>query len=274
MAQVKDSLSLRFGYWVAVHRDQLRTWWAISIIAIDIVLLLYFVAAFTRFSFTTVRTVTYVGELAAPLVSPAVRSALSPRDLEIGRATALERGVGRYDLAAPVTNPNASWLAAEVRYRFSYGQATREEKTVVWPGSQSYLAQLNVALPPPPAGSAPQAEVVSVQWQRPDTPDRFSGVSFPVSNVVLRSVATVSGSPATRLTATVRNSSVYGFRLVRLTVILRQGSTTVAVGEAVFERLTSLEERPVEVTWLSSLPLNAEAAFYPTVNLLDQSNFL
>lgn len=271
MAQPKDPLSLRLGYWVAVHRDQLRTWWAISIITIDVLLLVYFVVAFTRYSFTTVRTVALVGELTTPLVSPSLRTALAPRDLAVGTAVALEQGSGRYDLAVPVTNPNQPWLAAEVRYRFSYGQSTREEKTVVWPGSESYLVQRNVALPAPPAGTTPRVEVSGVHWQRLDTPQRFAEVTFPVSDVTLRPVATVAGRPATRLTAIVRNNSVYSFRSVRLTVVLRQGSAIVAVGEALLESFVSLEERPLEVTWLASLPLNAEAAFYPVLNLLDQS---
>jgi hypothetical protein len=224
MAQPKDPLSLRFGYWVAVHRDQLRTWWAISIIAIDILLLISFVVAFTQYSFTTVRTAAQVGEMAVPLVAPPLRTALTPQGLEPGPATAIDRGGGRFDLAAPVTNPNPQWAATEVRYRFVYGVATREEKTVLWPGSESFLAQLNVALKVPPAGTIPQVEVTAVQWQRPDTPTRFSEVAFPLSQAVLRPVTTAAGSSATRLTATVANSSVYSFRSVRLTVVLRQGS--------------------------------------------------
>lgn len=271
MAQPKDPLSLRFGYWVAVHRDQLRTWWAISIIAVDVLLLMYFVVTFTQYSFTTVRTVALVGEMAAPLVTPSLRATLSPRDLVAGTAVAIERGIGRYDLAAPVSNPNPQWAATEVRYRFTYGATTHEEKTVLWPGSESFLTQLNVGLKVPPAGTIPQVEVTAVQWQRPDTPTRFSEVAFPLSQPVLRPVTTVAGSAATRLTATVTNNSVYSFRSVRLTVVLRQGNTVVAAGEVSIEAFKSLEKRPLEVTWLATIPGNAAVSAYPAINLLDRT---
>src|SRR5512142_2924629 len=46
MADQNGDISLKFGYWFAVHRDQLRTWWAISIIAVDVLLLAVFAVSF------------------------------------------------------------------------------------------------------------------------------------------------------------------------------------------------------------------------------------
>ncbi len=266
-----DDLSLRIGYWLAVHRDQLRTWWAISIIIVDVALLIFFIIMFTQYSFTTMKTVHGISEMSASLVSPPLRRAIAPAEPELGTPVALGRGQGRYDIVVPVTNPNPLWAAVEVRYRISYGPAIREDKTSIWPGAEQYLLVFNMPVTGVALDVKPKVEITNVRWQRPTNLALFSNeVSFPTSEVSIKPVVGLTtGGSATRLTATIKNESVFSFRSVRFGVVLKSGGAIVAGGEATLEQFDSFADRSLEVTWLQSLPLNADATVFPVVNLLD-----
>lgn len=277
MVQQTDDAFLRIGYWFAVHRDQLRTWWAMSIIVVDFLLIAFFVVTFTGYSLSTVRTVQGVGEMAQTLVPSSLRAVLEPLPLIAGEAVALPAGGGHDDFVAPVENPNASWVAVEVRYSFTLGSTTtREERTVLWPKASAYLTQLNVLVPETSAVGTTKVTLASVQWERVPEPGLFShDVKFPVGAKALKNVTGLTtGGTATRFSAVVKNESVYSFRSVRFGIILRGGGRILAAGEATVERFSTFTERPIEATWLQSLPLNAEVDVYPVVNLLDDRSYL
>ncbi|MFH0829015.1 MAG: hypothetical protein V1907_02455 [Candidatus Kerfeldbacteria bacterium] len=276
MAEQKDDISLRLGYWLAVHRDQLRTWWAIAILVCDALLLVYFFVVFATYSFGMTKTVQGIGAMAQPLVSPALKKIIAPVNLVTGTAVVLNRGNGRYDFVAPVTNSNEHWAAVQVRYHFTYGETTRDDITTLWPGSESFLTQANVALKVPETGATPSVTIIDVQWQRPDDLQRYtSDVSFPVSNVSIRPITGLASDvTATRLTATVQNKSVYSFRSVRFGVILKAEGAVVAVSDVIVERFKPLEERTIEVSWLSTLPTSSEATIFPILDLTDKDSYL
>lgn len=276
MAEQKDDISLRFGYWFAVHRDQLRTWWAIAILVGDALLLVYFFVVFASYSFGTTKTVQGISAMATPLVSAALKQAISPSNLATGTVAVLNRGSGRYDFVVPVTNPDTHWAAVRVRYYFTYGESTREDITTIWPGAETYITQTNVALKVPDAGVQPSITITDVRWQRPPDLQRYvSEVSFPVSNVAITPITGLASDvSATRLTATIQNKSVYSFRSVRFGVIVMAEGAVVAVSDIIIERFKPLEERPVEVSWLSILPISSEATMFPILDLTDPDSYL
>lgn len=276
MAEEKDDISLKFGYWIAIHRDQLRTWWAMSILVVDVLLLVAFAITFTSYSFSTVRTVHGISEMAQPLVSTQLQNALAPKKLITEDATVLDRGNGRYDFVAAVTNPNPLWAAVQVTFHFTYGSETsRDEKTTLWPGMSAYLMQMNVAMTPPASGTAAKVDIVDVRWMHPDNPALFtSDVAFPASDVTITPVTGLaSGVVGTRLSAVVTNQSVYSFRSVRFGIILKSGGTIIAAGDVLAEHLLPLEKRTIEASWLLTLPTNAEATVFPILNLLDTGSY-
>lgn len=276
MVQVqKDPLSLRLGYWVAVHGAQLRTWWAISIIVADIALIGVFAVTFARYSFSTLRTVRDVAAMSETLVGPALRQHLAPTDIVTGDAVALPRGEGRYDLVVPVSNPNTEWAAVQVRYNFTFGTDTKEEAISLWPGQEAYLTQLNVAGPTESAAAAVTVNITDIKWQRPASRKIYDDVKFPLTEEKIAPVTGLtSGGSATRYSAKVKNNSVYGFKKVRFGIVLKNGSAIVAANEAVIANFPSFDERVLETTWLRGLPLSAEAVVFPIVDLLDPAAFL
>lgn len=276
MAQVqKDPLSLRLGYWVAVHGAQLRTWWAISIIVADIALIGVFAVTFAGYSFSTLRTVRGVAAMSETLVGPDLRQRLTPTELVTGDAVALPRGEGRYDLVVPVSNPNTAWAATQIRYNFTFGAETREETVSLWPGQEGYLMQLNVAGPTDPDNAPLTANLNHVSWQRPESLKIFQDVKFPLTEGKLSPVTGLtSGGSATRYSAKVKNDSVYGFKKVRFGIVLKNGSALIAANETVIANFPSFDERLLEATWLRGLPLAAEAVVFPIVDLLDPATFL
>lgn len=275
MASQNEDFSLKFGYWFAVHRDQLRTWWAISILVVDVLLLVVFAVTFTSYSFSTAKTVHGVSQMATPLVSSTLQSALTPVKLTVETAVAIDRGSGRYDFVAPVSNTNQLWAAVQVTYHFTYGaQTSRDEKTILWPGMNAYLTEMNVALNTPASGDSVRAVVTDVRWIHPTDPTLAKSITFPMSGSVIAPVAGTSGTTVgTRLSASLKNNSVYGFKSVRFIIIVKTGGTVIGVGDTIVEHFRPLESRPIEVTWLQSLPATAEAIAFPVLNIFDRGSF-
>lgn len=275
MAQQTDDFSLRLGYWTAQHRDQLRTWWAITIMLVDVSLLVYFVFTFATYSFSTVKTVRQVRTMASSFITPASRAVIAPLPLKIDEATVINRGSGRYDLIAPVTNPNRHLTAVDVSFSFKYGEKTRVEHTTIWPGADSFLYQTNVPISALPVGGVPTVEILDVRWQRPDNFKLYTGeVQFPVSNAQVRPVTGLTNASGTRFTATVKNQSVFTFKSLRLGVVLNVGGKPVAVGEVTVEKFKFQEERPIEASWLREIPTTTDVTVFPILNLMDSENIL
>ncbi len=270
----QDDIGLRIGYWFAVHGAQLRTWWGVSILVIDVLLVGYFLYAFTSYSFSTQAIVRSVAATAEPLVGSQLRSMVEPKTLELGSAVALPRGKSTFDFAVPVTNPNEAYAATDVRYRFQLGTATtREERATLWPGQVASLMLLSVVVPNAPADAKASVEILGVTWQRPiDRKIYTSEVRFPVTDAFLVPLTGLpSGAVGTRMTARVRNDSVRSFREVRFGVVVSSGSRVVAVNEVTVERFVSLHERTIETSWLQAIPPGSSVVVFPQVNLLDSS---
>lgn len=275
MARQQDDISLRLGYWFAVHRDQLRTWWSVSILSFDLLVLGFFVMNFTSYSLATVKTVSSVYEMSAPLVGPELRRYLTPQPLQIGEAVAVALGGDRFDLIAPIRNLNSSLAAVKISYHFSDGVETSDEITLLMPAAAGFLTQFNVTLSPGASRDAVRAVVTNIEWLRPPNTQMLEDVQFKVNDAALRSVTGLTGGrTATRMSATVKNASVYSFKRVRFVVVLRHQARIIEAGDAIVENFRTFEDRQIEVNWLQSLPLSAEVIVVPEVNIFDRSSFL
>lgn len=276
MEQKNDDFSLKFGYWLATHRDQLRTWWVSAILVATAASITYFFIVFVTFSFSTSKTVLGIRLMAEPLVSQSLHKAITPTPLVVGDVTAIPRGNGRYDLVAKVSNLNTHWAAVSATFHFSVGSSvTKDERTTLWPASESYLMQTNVAFESPPTGGAYSVVFTGISWRRAKDLGIYQTVSFPVSGVSIRPVTGLaSGATATRLSATIENKSAYSFRSVRFIVVAKTGTSVVAVNDVIVEKFKPLEQRPVEVTWLWSVPVSSDAVIVPVLDLQDPQSFL
>lgn len=276
MAQPSDPLSLRIGYWMAVHRTQLKTWWAISIILIDLALIGIFFVMFTAYSFSTTKIVRDIAAMSTPLVSSELRTKIAPVEIEFGDGVALSRSPGRYDLTVPVKNPNPQFVATEARFAFTFGPDRREASIILWPSEEAYVAALNVPGPTGGKITPPKVELVHVSWQRPERLKLFTDdIHFELTETSVKPVTGLTtGGVATRFSSKLKNSSIYGFRSVRFGVVLRDGSAVVAVGDVTVENLKSFETREIDFTWLQALPTSASPTVFPIVNLLDPGIYL
>lgn len=273
MAQRSDDLVLRISYWLAVHRDQLRTWWAISILSVDVILLIVFVVSFAAYSFGTPSTVRSVAAMSATLVPPQVRLRISPAPLEVGSPVAIAVGTDKYDLAAPVKNPNEHFLAREVRFRFRLGDEVREGTTTVWPGQQSYFLVAN-AVVRQAVNRKPEFEVLDVVWQRPEDRTIFSALPFTDREFSLNPVAGLPGGLGTKFSVQLKNSSVYNLRQATFLVAVERQGVPVAVGNVQLESFLSFQERLVEYTWQLPVPVDGTSRIIPTFNPLVPNAFL
>lgn len=268
MPQRSDDLWLRIGYWLAVHRDQLRTWWGITIIVADLAFLGAFVFLFARYSLSTGATIRGVARMADPLVTPSLRSQIAPQPLELGSAIVLPQPLKRFDLAATVKNPNPTWFAVEVRYRFHLGSlATREERMTVWPGGEAFLIQRNVVAEGFDPASPVTVELLDVRWERPQDL-ALAEVRLTLESPTLVPTTGLSTGAGTRLNATLRNGSVDAFRDVQVGVIVRSSGVVTAVGVVQADALGALGQVPIELIWGRVLSPASTVTVFPLFNPL------
>lgn len=279
MAGLSD-LNLRLSAWLVNHRDQLRKWWLISLVVLDLLLLAFsvvggFVIGADGRSIDHQLTV----RAAAPLLSAPVRVALA-EPLNLGTARAVPVDLRRVDLVAEVTNPNPQYAVASLQYRFRYGTellATRE--TFLLPGSRRFVFEPNVPRPKGTGAAEPSVslEVLEVRWRRPRDLDLTRQIDFQTKSVSFDATATTSGQPprpAPRLTAMLQNNSIHSFRRVEVSIGLFRDGQPVAVESVPISDWKTFTERTIDVQWLTTLPADAQVVIVSQVNLLDSASFL
>lgn len=271
-----SDLNLRLSYWFLSHKDQLKKWWVLSLIAVDVFLLGFvfaaaYVVAKDRSALDQARTL----RTGTPLFTSAARGALA-QELVRGVPVALLTDATHVDLAVELTNPNETYGVEEVSYRFSYGGKQLPVRTTfLLPNSPRFLAELGVAKAA--EGEAPTLEIVSVRWRRPEDLAALRRVKFRVSNLKYdASVLTASQppKPAPRLRATILNDSAYAYRTVDISIGLIQAGQLVAVNSVRLNDWGAFAEKPIDLQWLAALPAQPDVVIVPQINYFDESNFL
>ncbi len=276
MAGVAD-LNLRLSFWFLNHKDQLRKWWVIILIVLDVLFVLWWavVAMVHRTDAGLLRreATTRTG---APLFSASARAELA-LPLETTSARALPVDAGRVTLAASVDNTNEEFGVVKLSYRFVYGETQLPvRETFLLPKSQRFLEEPN--LPRAKGATTPSLELIATQWQRVADPGLLTGLTFVTKDLKFDAQATtttVPPKPAPRLTATLVNNSVYSFRTADISVgVLDAGGQLVQAGTATLKNWQSFSEQPVSVQWISPLSPNVKIVIVPQVNIFDEAIFV
>lgn len=274
MSDLAD-LNLRLSYWFLNHRDQLKKWWVMLLIVIDVFLIVFWVIGGVLASSEgrTANRLLVSRALTALLQAPARSELAQPLVVGAGQALATEKD--RVTLVAELKNPNAQYAVEEVRYQFRYGgEATPVRSTFLLPDSRRYVFESSVRVA---AGATPALEIVSVAWRRPPDPQLTKQLSFEVSDVQLDLSAhttTLPPRPAPHVFAKMRNSSVYTFRRAEVSVALVAAEQPVAAGLVSLRDWQTFSDQTFDFQWLGAVPSNAQAVIVPQVNLLDEKNFL
>lgn len=232
-----SDLSLRLNAWVLTNRQELRKWWVICILGVNVFL---FSAVLTQgllflFKFKDSSAITQTITASVAAVGQQTQ-AVAPKNLVAGAPVSVLHGAGRFDFVQRLENPNVNWFAvAEVS--FQGGAKTLPPVSVrLAPKTTLYAIALDVE--PKSATGVPQptATLTSVRWTR-QVVDPFANIKLRVENLQQAQVELTTGDQAkrtvTQVTGSVVNPSLYAIRGLRIGILLLREQSVVGVRTAI-----------------------------------------
>lgn len=195
-----------------------------------------------------------------------------PAELAVKSPTVLLAGK-TYDILAFATNENPQW-AAQVTYHFEYGSRQSEPETVIiLQDSTLPLVEFQVESPRP---SSPNLLLDEIEWYRIDQHDiphpvewKQERLNLEVTEVVHDNNFRVGDRTFGKTNFTVTNDSGYGYYEIEAFIVLKRGTTPVAVNSTVMTDLMPTESRPIQLNWFANSPSASSVELYPMLNLFD-----
>lgn len=272
MAQSQD-LSLNFSYWLVSHKQTLRTWWAIVLMATIAGSLLWSLWFFTVFFSQERSTVSQILDAANGTASFRVVD-IQPSGLTIGTPTVIVRDETHADLVVMVTNANANWGASSVSGHFVVdGKALLTERFFINPSVTRPVIDVNEAVI---IGPAPNVQFVIDEtiWAR-SSASALPEPRFTVAHqLVDPSTTVIDGQSRVSVTlrAEVTNASVYNFYHVEVPVIAYNGNTIVGVASIGVDRWATLMMKPITVSLSNAVTAVTKIDVLPQVSRFDSGN--
>jgi hypothetical protein len=274
MTKPKGDFQLAIGYWIVSHRDQLKKWWAISLLAFITVTAVGTIVFLIVFFGTLPRTDRLVSQAAASLTSFELPSGLSPRALEVTDAISLRRSATVIDVMATVKNPNINWAAQLLTVHFTVNGTAQ-------PGQQLFLnqdttrpvIQLNIPLAEVNQPTV-SLTVDEIEWARaneaalPAAQFSFTDVKLVPTTVTIAGQARSTISVETKAT----NKSVYNYYRVIVPIVLKNGDTVVALDQKTIERWPTLQTKTIITTWPYAIAAANTVEITPQVSRFDLTN--
>lgn len=290
---------LKWAYWLNTHRQETnKVARIVAFAAISIIWLIVGVKLvdYIRHYGATQRAYTSIVETSA--VFDAIKP---PKTLTVEKTDAVEQTTGLIDVYGVITNPNRYHVA-----RFSYtmtigGQPFQYSDGTLMPEETGYIVQMNIS-----GINTVSVDLVvdDIQWQRirgPIPKADFFTKDLQFSTTELTNAAGVDagasadsegdfatpeeaeegedseegGEPVTELTATILNSSPYGFKVVRVVSILKdRGDNIVGIQQTVWDDVASFESRPLSAHWRRRFAIDVQPEIIVSTDFWNDENLV
>lgn len=275
MPQPRGDLQLAIGYWIVSHKDQLRTWWAVSLLTIIGGSFLWTIAFFSIFFVQQNNIEKDLTNSVAALIDYRRGAANSPQALDVSAVTIIRRDESHVDVVALIKNPNTVWGVQTMTVTWQVpGLRINPETVFVNPGATRPVMALNIAIDPANA-DAITVGTSDIVWGRASAAPLQDPV-FVTSGLALstRSIQTSDG--ATFTTVNVRgdimNQSVFNFFRVLVPMVIRAGQTIVAVDQVTQTNWPTLSSKSLNLTWAYPVAGATSIEALPQVSRFDADN--
>lgn len=202
------------------------------------------------------------------------RAIAAPQNLLITKEALLNSGNGKFDAFAVLTNPNNYW-GADITYQFSIpGTSTTPKSMFILPQEKKFIADLGLE------GLTSEKEatlqILDKQWKgvgaRSKLPqadivfeqEKYSIIEFPEE----------SEENYSRVTAVAFNNDIYGYKDLKITVLLTSQNISQGVGVIYLNDFLSGEKRSIEFNWPRKFPFNSEFEFNVDTDVLNPDNLI
>lgn len=271
MADTLSDLGLKLNYWYLTNRQQLRKWWVLVLMAVDVFLLALFLTQGLLLAFRFRDSANVVATIAASTVSVGQAQAkIAPAAIAAGAVATTPHSQSRYDFSSRLENTNATWSAV-VTVQFSGGLKPLTPVVVILPPkSVRYAMALNVEVPANAGAPNGTMNITDVAWTRLTPAEAAEKIDVSAANVTtgLRTLVTGENQQrtVTQVTGTIVNRAFVALEGLRVSVVLTQNGATVGVGSTIISRINAEQSLPFSVEWDTVIAGVQQADVYPEVH--------
>ncbi|MFA5134481.1 MAG: hypothetical protein WC505_01680 [Patescibacteria group bacterium] len=266
---------LRANYYALSHRNELKKWWVIVLLAVAVFCVVFVITNITVYIIgIPQQTSTMVAMASSQVAYGKIRIENQPVNPSVGAATAVQMTTGAYDLIVPVHNPNRNWAINEIAYKFTVNATETEVATdFIMPNSRKILTVRNVQSPFSPSQIAVTVSIESISWKRIDNVAALPSLDFTIENIK-QSMSNVGGIPYYLVTADVTNNSFTSFWSTKFVTLLYSGDAIVGVHYTYLEPFNTSEKKSIYAQFDSVQTSVTSVSIEPDINLLDTENIV
>jgi len=269
--------SLTMAQWFLRHKYQLRKWWIILFVIINVVLVGYSFYGWGRYAIFDYKN---TSQILVDLTVPIQRYLhLQPQEMQFKGVRAIASNADRFDFLANVDNPNSHWRA-QVEYVFTHsGGVTATSSAIILPGSGQMIVSLGNELSGFPASV--DLRITRIEWERinPHTvsdPATFIAdrVMFEPGNLNFVPASEAAGVPTHSIEFDITNVSVYSFWEPKFHVLMLNNETLVGVQTIEVSEFRAGETRPIVLkSFQQNIRVN-EIRLIPVVDVFDSGQYI
>lgn len=260
-----------FEYWLVNHKATLRTWWAVSLMAIMLFGTIWVVGFMAVFLSQERQVNLRFQQTLARLQGWTPTTLGIPQPLTVGSVVVLPAENNRFDIVTTVTNPNAEWGATDLSLTCTIaGTTINVPKTFINPNE---VRPVVLSSQTGTAGTA-ECSVAGQTWHR-TVAAVFVEPKFSVQKKEVISTSAVIGGktvPVVRVDATVQNDSGNNFQVVQVALLVRAGEEIVAADILPLNRWATRSTKTITNTWTLERAGITSVDIVPLVSRFDRDS--
>jgi len=266
---------LKLSYWSLSHKNDLKKWWVIILLAADIFMVVFIVTNFAIYIISMPRESRLMTQMVENQAGyQEYRITGQPQPLDFAEPELISTGSDQADLIVKVRNPNKNWAAGSIKYKFVVNEKETEvEENFIMPDEEKYLTAFSVAK----SGSSFNISFITnaITWQRVKDLQKFPQANFKIENIQYTQLSVPERNITVgQVKAQITNDSIYSYWRTDFMAVLLSGNRVVGVSKLIFDEFKSFEKRNIEFRFLSAPSSVSKVSIYPEVNLLDTDNFM
>lgn len=268
-----DTSWLKLNYFVITHKDDLKKWWVIILIAIDVFIVVFVVTNLILFILGMLTQNNLMIAMAqSPINYKNIRVQNTPIEVSIVDTSVLPAGNGKYDFIAQVKNLNKNWLAETITYQYSItGESTEEYTDFILPNSEKFLTALGIKSDTAGSTSA-TLEIIDVKWKRIDDTSQIDSSIFSFNDINYTTTVSNSGQVVHAVRGTAVNDTYIKYWDTKFVVVLYSGDKVTGIKYIYFNQFDSREEKNLYAQWDSVLLPVTNVLVSPDFDFLAGSN--
>jgi hypothetical protein len=271
MADTLSDLGLKLNYWYLTNRQQLRKWWVLVLMAVDIFLFTLFLTQGLLLVFRFRDSSNVVATIAASTITVGqAQVSIAPKPIVSGSVVTTPHSQSRYDFSSRLENTNDTWSAV-VTVQFAGGLKPLTPVVVILPPmSVRYAMALNVEGPAGTATPIGTMSISDVTWTRLTPAEAAETIDVKATNVTTGLRVLVTGDnqrrTVTQVTGTIVNNAFVALDGLRVSVVLTRNGATVGVGSTILSHIDAEQSLPFSVEWDTVIADVQQAEVYPEVH--------